>query len=509
MGKRRKGFKPQDVSILDSDDERAFNNIDDPDPDSRGFVYDDIDEFHAGRDKVLLESGVNYGGRDDSEQEEVLPVVSDDDLLSDEDMAQYRTHLLRYKRQKIKEKMGSDLEDEDDEQVKKDNKGWGKKRSQFYGADFDEFVDLSGSDDDKKKAILEEKEALVIQKKMVEEMDEDDFGLDEFKVPDKKEVKPLQNQEKIVQDLSKLSKREKIELLKKESPELLTLIEDFKARLSEVKDTLQPLFKLVQEGKIVDKAAEYIKVKFHLSLSYCVNISFYLMLKAKHIATINHPVIKRLVQYRKLIKELVPVDNKLKKEVKDILARLKRGEDVNFAPKPTEFKRREVKTRVRERVEERRQAIQSESDSESENKDAQPKKKNKKQKRQNIETEAERTALEFYDMMKKKKKKMEEDEEDGVDLEKAYRVAQGETDDSDDMNEDSKRAITSQIQKNRGLTPSRKRELKNPRVRHRHKFRKAKIRRKGQVREVRTETHRYGGEMTGIRAGIKRGRKLK
>ena len=35
--------------------------------------------------------------------------------------------------------------------------------------------------------------------------------------------------------------------------------------------------------------------------------------------------------------------------------------------------------------------------------------------------------------------------------------------------------------KNKGLTPKRKKEYRNPRVKHRLKYRKAKIRRKGQV----------------------------
>lgn len=46
---------------------------------------------------------------------------------------------------------------------------------------------------------------------------------------------------------------------------------------------------------------------------------------------------------------------------------------------------------------------------------------------------------------------------------------------------DEKRGITYQIAKNKGLTPRRKKELRNPRVKNRMKFRKAKIRRKGQV----------------------------
>jgi len=50
------------------------------------------------------------------------------------------------------------------------------------------------------------------------------------------------------------------------------------------------------------------------------------------------------------------------------------------------------------------------------------------------------------------------------------------------MTTDEKRGITYQIAKNKGLTPRRKKELRNPRVKNRMKYRKAKIRRKGQVR---------------------------
>lgn len=46
---------------------------------------------------------------------------------------------------------------------------------------------------------------------------------------------------------------------------------------------------------------------------------------------------------------------------------------------------------------------------------------------------------------------------------------------------DVKRGITYQISKNKGLTPRRKKELRNPKVKNRMKYRKAKIRRKGQV----------------------------
>jgi U3 small nucleolar RNA-associated protein 3 len=74
---------------------------------------------------------------------------------------------------------------------------------------------------------------------------------------------------------------------------------------------------------------------------------------------------------------------------------------------------------------------------------------------------------------------------------------------------DGERAISKQIFKNRGLVAHKSKLNRNPRVKKREQYRKALIRRKGAVREVRTdEGHKYGGEETGIKTGLSRSRKL-
>lgn len=71
------------------------------------------------------------------------------------------------------------------------------------------------------------------------------------------------------------------------------------------------------------------------------------------------------------------------------------------------------------------------------------------------------------------------------------------------------RSITTDIEKNRGLTPHRSKASKNPRVKNRNKFEKAKMRRKGQVQEARPgSAGGYGGEKTGIKSKITRGVRL-
>lgn len=73
---------------------------------------------------------------------------------------------------------------------------------------------------------------------------------------------------------------------------------------------------------------------------------------------------------------------------------------------------------------------------------------------------------------------------------------------AEDPTAEGARRINSAIDKNRGLTPHRKKELKNPRKKHRVKFAEAGVRRRGQVQEVREQGGAYGGEGTGIKARV-------
>lgn len=62
--------------------------------------------------------------------------------------------------------------------------------------------------------------------------------MQEFVVEEKDENKVVQKEERIVKDLKQMSQKEKMKLLKKESPELLELIQDFKAKVRHSKRSL-------------------------------------------------------------------------------------------------------------------------------------------------------------------------------------------------------------------------------------------------------------------------------
>lgn len=75
---------------------------------------------------------------------------------------------------------------------------------------------------------------------------------------------------------------------------------------------------------------------------------------------------------------------------------------------------------------------------------------------------------------------------------------------------DGKRAITYAIEKNKGLAPRRKKDVRNPRVKKRKKYedKKKKLSSIRKVYKGGEEKGGYGGEKTGIKKGLVRSVKL-
>jgi U3 small nucleolar RNA-associated protein 3 len=107
----------------------------------------------------------------------------------------------------------------------------------------------------------------------------------------------------------------------------------------------------------------------------------------------------------------------------------------------------------------------------------------------------------FYEQIKKKSKAKKEFKKGLYQVAPKYPNLEQEV--------EGERAISRQILKNRGLVAHKAKINRNPRVKKREQYRKALIRRKGKVRDIRMdEGHKYGGETTGIKSGLSRSRKL-
>ncbi|CAH3161254.1 unnamed protein product [Porites lobata] len=496
---------------------------DEPDPNKEDFFYDDVDKFHAEREKILLDStaydedGNDQSSDDNGQVEDVMALNIDE---SDDDDSEVNAEDDVDEDDFEEENEDLDEEDEGSENEKdseKDipsQKSWGRKKASFYDADMVE--EYAGSDEEMDKlAEEEEEEALALQKHMAACLEEQDFDTAEFELPKpdhKKEAQDQINKEKIVQDLSKLSKAEKIQILVKDSPELFQLIDEFKSKLKEVIERVHPLVKMARAGQIPKEGANYLELKHQLYLNYCINIGFYLLLKAKKLSARDHPVMERLVQYQKLIKELEPLDEKLKPEIEELLSQSRVfNKNAVQEKSKTGSVQSKITTKNASKNPVKLSALLDEDEDEDSSTRAKTEEKEetlsqrKKEKRRKRKTEVETEVmdpLEYYEAVKLQKKRKKEAKEAAFRFSEQQEIEEGDV-------EEGKRGITYEISQNKGLTAKKKKELRNPRVKHRKKFYKAKIKRKSQVREVVNEQNRYGGEATGIRSHLTRSTKIK
>ena len=440
-----------------------------PSPGDSSYYQDKVDDFHEARSRAALAKGwseVESGDEEDGEEEEeevlALDVADEDDEDGESEEGDDDD-----------DGGGSSVQSETEASVDP-SLSWGQRKKLYYDTDYgSKSRGRQTQQEVEEEEREEEEEAQLIQRRLAQALQEDDFGVSWVEAFAKPAPQVNEAETRVVKDLAKVSVKEKLKMLRKESPELLELIDDLKVKLTEMKDELEPLLQLVEQ-KIIPpgKGSQYLRTKYNLYLNYCSNISFYLILKARRVPAHGHPVIERLVTYRNLINKLSVVDQKLSSEIRHLLT-LKGG----AGKKELNLKAKSMKAKPKSVSETSAAALAVPDLSDDSDFD-------------------EEAALKYYKEMEEKQKLKRKKEENSTE-EQAL----------EDQN--AKRAITYQIAKNRGLTPRRKKIDRNPRVKHREKFRKAKIRRRGQVREVRREEQRYTGELSGIRAGVKKSIKLK
>lgn len=357
-------------------------NDSDSNEDVGDIFTDEINDFTNERNQVqrdLIDKGSS------SEEDEELFGLVDDDDESDEEIGEWSKRLkqIKFQAKLDKKKPITDAPE----------KSWGKKRSDFYGSGVRRKPKEAESDEDDEWT-MEQKEIEKLQQKLDEDLDEDDFLIPSL--PNQKE------QEKESLDLSvkrNLSAKEKEELKKKLHPEAEPLREELNKCLEELERLSG------QTGWRVESRDTCFRM-------LAANIAFYLHLIEKDEDCRGHPVLKRIVQWKKLSKQYEAIPPELM-EASD--------EEQNVSASHT-------------------------------------------------------------DTLAKKARLTLEDSED-----EQMSLGDAEEEDKDDPNQDEElgsRPITYEMEKNK---QKKKAAPNNPRVKHREKFRKAKIRRRGQIREPKTD----------------------
>jgi len=529
MGKKRKGSNRMEGTGL-----RGMKNaVSDDEGDVVGDegVYGEVDMWEKEQDKEMMETMKRgRGGRGDDGPSEVLALSGTD---SDSDLELPTIKKLR-KKQRDKERSEKVVDDDGEisdsdlgsEEEEEDVRRWGSKKKYYYGGNTGEELEHELGDSDLEEDKIEEQEAAMLQSRQIEMMDEEDF-LDAFvvKKPESSEKK-VEPKDSLAPDLSKLSRKEQVQLFKQQSPEFAGVVADFQLRMGDAVK-LAKVTALADGGALPDgPVLDFVRNKLELLLNYSTNILAYLMFKSRGVSMALHPVTGRLVQYRQLIDRLDPMDKIVMPQVEELLKRKEKGETVKQMVKEERRKlRREL-----ERKKQKPLKFNKQDDPVEEEAKSKKRRKNKRKAQENdlsgLEglTGDEKMALQLYQVIKKSKNNedLEDDDEelDDMELETREGEAEAETEnlvsntynDNNDTvegeDEAEKRAITYKIAKNKGLMPKRSKLQRNPRVKNRMKFEKAKKRRKGAVREVRDQNKKYSGEASGLNARVKKGVKI-
>ena len=446
MGKKRKGIRKEtkeSLPPLDNEDESRQEkwNVEDKD-----FHKDEIDKYLEVKEILRLKSGPEHGSgseEEDSESEEVMGLDVPETDEEEEDAYSIE---------------GESNTEKGEETLGPSDKAWGRNKAAFYNTDY---IDDEGeATSDESVAEEEQREALSLQRRMLQTLRDDDFGLDTLTPTAtsslEEEKTPVINRDELVN----MSDAKKLAFIEEEWPEFLELFNDLKTKENSLGKTLMQLER-DSAGKYSPKVMQLVSMLSQLYHLYSMNVVFYLTLRASDTTVEDHPVITNIITLKEM---LVYVESL------GTIEKLINIEDFNLvAP--------------REDI--------SKSDNDV------PPSSSKSQKRKFSED-----PLEFYERIKQAKKAKQQKR---VSFSNDTPLANTE----ESVEDNTKRAISYQIAANKGLSAKKKKELRNPRVKHRKKFEKAVTKHRHVIRPVEKELYRYGGEKGGIRSRLARSVKFK
>ena len=89
----------------------------------------------------------------------------------------------------------------------------------------------------------------------------------------------------VKKDTSKLSRRDKLERVLSEAPELPSLLAEMKTHLGTLIGTVQPLVSNVTSDLgASEDGLVYLRTRQQLLLAYCMNVCFYMTLKVRNVS---------------------------------------------------------------------------------------------------------------------------------------------------------------------------------------------------------------------------------
>nr|GAT58777.1 predicted protein [Mycena chlorophos] len=260
---------------------------------------DDEDQFHASRDKILLDGNDEDEDLDDDEEEVFGLDLSDEESDEDEPDGQQNgddddedipAAPTKSKSKKSKKTKKSESESESEEE------GWGRGRSAYYSSNAAQL-----DSDDEEANELEEQEARRLQSKTRDSMQDDDFGLDDV-AAEPILIDPIEEEQAAVMESVPQDPQALIRHLEKTNPESLALARDWEETAERLTETRQKIAEMAD-----GPGAGMAHLHYQTLLSYATALAFYLHLRSnpkyarRPELLRNHPVMGRLLTLKQAL----------------------------------------------------------------------------------------------------------------------------------------------------------------------------------------------------------------
>lgn len=309
---------------------------------------DDVDAFHASRDKILLddeqdlgEAEYDFGGN----HQEVLGFEPDmgeveeekeDDDKKDEDSADDNGDLDRYQNMilpaswnedTLRRRAARDEAHEEQEEASEDEEqdgglGWGRNKYSYYSGNTLEGFDSDSDMDEDKAHELETNEAIRLQRQSRAGMGDDDFGLDtihaeeaQIAADEQSEAARAKRRRELdgadgdrTDELASKTSEELVSMLEHRAPIVVALIGEFRDSLHQLREEGAAVEAITKEGET--QLAEIAHLYIQSLSNYTMLLSFFFQLAsspsmlAHPESLLTHPIMARLTQFKHAMLEM-------------------------------------------------------------------------------------------------------------------------------------------------------------------------------------------------------------
>ncbi|PSN36235.1 hypothetical protein C0J52_25372 [Blattella germanica] len=106
------------------------------------------------------------------------------------------------------------------------------------------------------------------------------------------------------------------EIISRDLPQAIQLLREMNENVLQVIQLVDNMLERVRKGEVsTDKGLSFLEMKYHMLLSYLINLMYIVLRKCSGEAIERDPAIDRLVELRTILEKSRPIENKLKYQI--------------------------------------------------------------------------------------------------------------------------------------------------------------------------------------------------